>query len=75
VIDRQCVSSDAEWEPVVGYSRAVRVGSWVSVAGTTAALPSGGTVGGDDSAEQTREAISRIAMALERSVALGDRVA
>ena len=75
MIDRQCVSSDAEWEPVVGYSRAVRVGSWVSVAGTTAALPSGGTVGGDDSAEQTREAISRIAMALERSVALGDRVA
>lgn len=61
---RQHVSSDAAWEPVVGYSRAVRVGSWVSVAGTTAALPGGGAVGGDDPAEQTREAIRRIALAL-----------
>ncbi len=60
------ISSDAAWEPVVGYSRAVRVGSWVSVAGTTAAQPSGGAVGGDDVAEQTREAIRRIAAALQQ---------
>jgi len=64
VIERQRVSSDSEWEPVVGYSRAVRVGSWVSVAGTTAALLGGGIVGGDDPAGQTREAIRRIAAAL-----------
>ncbi len=63
---RQHVSSGARWEPVVGYSRAVRVGSWVSVAGTTAAHPEGGAVGGDDLAEQTREAIRRIASALEQ---------
>ncbi len=63
---RQRVSSGAPWEPVVGYSRAVRVGSWVSVAGTTAAKPQGGAVGGDDVAEQTREAIRRIAAALEQ---------
>ena len=63
---RQTVSSGASWESAVGYSRAVRVGSWVSVAGTTAARPGGGAVGGDDIAEQTREAIRRISAALEQ---------
>jgi len=62
--ERQTVSSGAVWEPVIGYSRAVRVGCWVSVAGTTAARPGGGVVGGDDIAEQTREAIRRIEAAL-----------
>ena len=60
------VSSGAVWEPVVGYSRAVRVGSWVSVAGTTAALEGGGAVGGDDVGAQAREALRRIAVALEQ---------
>ncbi|HEX8082530.1 MAG TPA: RidA family protein [Jatrophihabitans sp.] len=64
--ERQLVSSGATWESAVGYSRAVRVGSWVSVAGTTAALPGGGAVGGDDLAEQAREAIRRISAALEQ---------
>jgi enamine deaminase RidA (YjgF/YER057c/UK114 family) len=64
--ERQTVSSGATWESTVGYSRAVRVGSWVSVAGTTAALPEGGAVGGDDVAEQAREAIRRISAALEQ---------
>ena len=63
---RQLVSSGATWESTVGYSRAVRVGSWVSVAGTTAARPGGGAVGGDDIAEQAREAIRRISAALEQ---------
>jgi enamine deaminase RidA (YjgF/YER057c/UK114 family) len=63
---RQVVFSGTAWESTVGYSRAVRVGSWVSVAGTTAARPGGGAVGGDDIAEQTREAIRRIAAALEQ---------
>jgi enamine deaminase RidA (YjgF/YER057c/UK114 family) len=66
-MQRQLVSSGAPWESVVGYSRAVRVGPWVSVAGTTAALPDGGAVGGDDIAEQTREALRRIARALEEA--------
>jgi len=61
---RQLVSSGAVWEEVVGYSRAVRVGPWVSVAGTTAALPDGGVVGPGDPAEQTAEALRRIASAL-----------
>lgn len=63
---RQLVSSAAPWEPLVGYSRAVRVGDWVSVAGTTAADGAGGAIGGDDVAEQTREAIRRIAAALQQ---------
>ncbi len=64
---RQNVSSGARWEPVVGYSRAVRIGNWISVAGTTAAEPGGGAIGGWDIAEQTREAIRRIAAALEQA--------
>ncbi|MGQ7296376.1 RidA family protein [Quadrisphaera sp. KR29] len=63
---RQLVSSGAVWAEVVGYSRAVRVGPWVSVAGTTAALPGGGAVGGDDPAAQAREALRRIAAALDQ---------
>jgi enamine deaminase RidA (YjgF/YER057c/UK114 family) len=61
---RQLVSSGARWEPVVGYSRAVRVGRWVSVAGTTAAADGGGAVGGDDVGAQAREALRRIVAAL-----------
>ena len=64
--DRLRVSSGAVWEPVVGYSRAVRVGQWVSVSGTTAAAEGGGAVGGDDVAAQTREALRRIVAALEQ---------
>ncbi|NUS44346.1 MAG: RidA family protein [Streptomycetaceae bacterium] len=60
---RQRVSSGAEWESVVGYSRAVRVGPWVAVAGTTAAAADG-AVGGGDIAAQTREVLRRIAAAL-----------
>lgn len=62
---RQLVASGAEWEPIVGYSRAVRVGAHVCVAGTTAALPEGGAVGGDDIGAQAREALRRIAVALD----------
>ncbi len=63
---RQIVSSGTRWESLVGYSRAVRVGQWVSVAGTTAASERGGAVGGDDIVEQTREALRRIELALEQ---------
>ncbi len=64
---RQLVSSGTMWEPVVGYSRAVRAGQWVSVAGTTAAAEGGGAIGGEDIAQQTREALRRIAYALEQA--------
>src|SRR5660397_236826 len=65
--ERQLVSSGAIWESVVGYSRAVRVGSWVSVAGTTAAAEGGGAIGGADVGAQAREALRRIAAALEQA--------
>lgn len=63
---RETFSSGARWESLVGYSRAVRVGQWVSVAGTTAAAEGGGAVGGDDIGQQTREALGRIELALEQ---------
>jgi len=62
--ERQKYSSGARWEPLVGYSRAYRVGDRILVAGTTAGAE-GGPVGGSDAGAQTREALRRIASALE----------
>lgn len=62
--ERQVVPAGTSWGPVVGYSRAVRVGSLVFVAGTTAATEGGGAVGGDDVGAQTAEALRRIEAAL-----------
>jgi enamine deaminase RidA (YjgF/YER057c/UK114 family) len=64
--ERQRVSSGAVWEERVGYSRAVRVGTHVWVAGTTAATPEGPPVGGEDAYAQAREALRRIVAALEQ---------
>ena len=61
---RQRVSSGSRWGSAVGYSRAVRVGRFVTVAGTTAALEGGGAAGGDDIGAQAREALRRITEAL-----------
>ncbi|HEY7054135.1 MAG TPA: RidA family protein [Mycobacterium sp.] len=61
------VSSDSSYESEVGYSRAVRVGPYVAVAGTTGS--------GDDVATQTRNALQRIETALtEAGAGLGDVV-
>ena len=62
--DRTTASSGAVWESLVGYSRAVRVGPHIAVAGTTAAMTGGPPIGGNDAAAQTREVIRRIAAAL-----------
>jgi enamine deaminase RidA (YjgF/YER057c/UK114 family) len=67
MVQRHLVSLGTVWEPFAGYSRAGRVGHWVSVAGTTAAHKDAGAVGGNDIAAQAREALRRIAIALEQA--------
>lgn len=62
---RQNISSGAKWESIVGYSRAVKIGNHLWVAGTTATDQNGEVVGKGDAAAQTRYILAKIERALQ----------
>jgi enamine deaminase RidA (YjgF/YER057c/UK114 family) len=64
-VERKNISGNSPYEPIVGFSRAVKMGPFVSIAGTVATGPSGRIVGEGDMYAQTVQTLKNIGRALE----------